>query len=387
MTGPRRAVVVGASLAGVTAVDTLRLRGFDGRITLIGDEPHRAYSRPALSKGILTGAESAASVLLPPVGADVEVLSGVRADGLDLAGRWVRLAGGGRVPYDMLVIATGARARRLTPDRGETDGGEIVLRGLDDALALRDRLAAARSVLVVGGGFLGMEVASAAAERGVAATVVDVRPHLAALGPWLAQRFAAAARARGVRLVVSPAGVRRFDDMTVALDSGATLTADLVVTAIGDRPEVDWLTGAGLPMTGGLVVDSRCRVTDRVVAAGDVVAFPGADGTPRRLPHWDAALAQARVAACALLDGDAATPYTPDPYYWTEAFGLAVKVAGPLPVAGPPSAVEGSVAAGSFLARWDAAPRPTVVAVNHRISVGKLRRLARTDLPQPTTTR
>jgi 3-phenylpropionate/trans-cinnamate dioxygenase ferredoxin reductase subunit len=380
VTGRRRAVVVGASLAGVTAVDALRLRGFDGHLTLIGDEPHRAYSRPALSKGILTGAESAGSVLLPPVGPDVEVLSGVRATGLDLAGRRVRLAGGGRLPYDMLVIATGARARRLTPD-----GGEIVLRGLDDALALRDRLAAARSVLVVGGGFLGMEVASAAAERGVAATVVDVRPHLAALGPWPAQRFAAAARSRGVRLVVSPAGVRRLDGTAVALGSGATLTADLVVTAIGDRPEAGWLTGAALP--GGLVVDSRCRVTDRVVAAGDVVAFPGTDGTPRRLPHWDAALAQARVAACALLDGDAAAPYTPDPYYWTEAFGLAVKVAGPLPVAGPPSAVEGSVAAGSFLARWDGPPRPTVVAVNHRISVGKLRRLARTDLPQPTTTR
>jgi 3-phenylpropionate/trans-cinnamate dioxygenase ferredoxin reductase component len=358
VTGPRHAVVVGASIAGVTAVDALRQRGFDGRITLVGDEPHRAYSRPALSKSVLTGA---GSVLLPPVGPDVEVLAGTRATGLDAAGRRILLDGAGRLPYDLLVIATGARARRFADD-----GGEVVLRGLDDALALRDRLAAARTVLVLGGGFLGMEVASAACDLGRAVTVVDVRPPLAALGPWLAGRFTDAARARGVRLVTAPEGVRRLDDSTAELGSGARLEADLVVTAIGDRPNVEWLAGSGIPVRDGVVVDTRCRVNDRVVAAGDVAVV----GRLRRTPHWDAALCQARAAVDALLLGDAATPYRPDPYYWTEAFGLTAKIAGPLPVAGPPSPVEGSA-----LLRWPEGP--TVAAINHRISVGKLRRLAR----------
>jgi NADPH-dependent 2,4-dienoyl-CoA reductase/sulfur reductase-like enzyme len=375
MTGLRHAVVIGASLAGVTAVDALRQRGFDGEITLVGDEPHQAYARPALSKGLLTGAESAESVLLPVVGDGVEVLTGTRAAGLDVVGRQVRLEGGGVLPYDLLVIATGARARRLD-DAGR---GEIVLRGLDDAIALRDRLAAARTVLIVGGGFLGVEVASAACDLGLSVTVVDVRPPLAALGPWLARRFTDAARARGVRLLTAPEGVRRLDDTTVELGSVARLTADLVVTAVGDQPNVEWLAGSGIPVRGGIVTDSRCRVSDRVVAAGDVVAMPDPAGRPRRTPHWDSALAQARVAADALLLGDAADPYRADPYYWTEAFGLTVKIAGPLPVAGPPEFV-----AGPGLLRWTNGRRHTIAAINHRISVGKLRRLARPDLLDAT---
>jgi NADPH-dependent 2,4-dienoyl-CoA reductase/sulfur reductase-like enzyme len=326
--------------------------------------------------------------------------------------RRVRLAGGEKVPFDGLVIATGARARRLAEG-----GGEIVLRSLDDALALRPRLARAGSVLIEGGGFLGMEIASVSRGLGLDVTVVDIRPPLvAALGPWLAQLFTEAARDHGVRLAVSSGGVgilTRADGASqtsacgvgivtrageaaevspcgvelsggasggsacgVELADGTRLHADLVVTAAGDRPNTEWLARSGLPIDGGVLVDSRCRVTDRIVAAGDVAAFPVSGGRPRRMPHWDSAITQAKVAACALLLGDGAPAHQPDPYYWTEAFGLAVKIAGPLPVTGPPTVLEGDLAARSALLRWTGPAGTTAVAMKRRMSVAKLRRLA-----------
>ncbi|MFG2129287.1 FAD-dependent oxidoreductase [Streptomyces sp. NPDC048751] len=182
MTAARRAVVVGGSLAGATAVDELRAQGWDGSITLVGDEPRPAYARPPLSKGVLKDTEAADSVLLPATG-EAEVLLGVTATGLDLDARRVRVTDGGSHPYDLaydkLVIATGARARPLGHP------GERVLRTLDDALRLRTELARAESLLVLGGGFLGMEIASAGTELGLSVTVVDVRqPLVSSLGPY-----------------------------------------------------------------------------------------------------------------------------------------------------------------------------------------------------------
>jgi 3-phenylpropionate/trans-cinnamate dioxygenase ferredoxin reductase subunit len=365
-----RAVVVGGSLAGVTAVDALRCRGFDGHITLIGDEPYGAYSRPPLSKGVLAGLEPADSVMLPPPPAGVDVRVRTRAAGLDLQRRVVRLADGEEVPYDRLVIATGARARTLGGPAPAT-----VLRDLDDALALRDRLRDATDVLILGGGFLGMEIASTAVRLGLSVTVVDLRlPLVGVLGPWLAGIFTHAARRAGVRIVVSPGGARPLEAGTVELRDGTRLSADVVVTAVGDRPNVEWLAGSGLALRGGVVVDARCRVSPEIVAAGDVAAFPDG-GRLRRMPHWDAAMAQAKAAADALLLGEAAAAYRPEPYYWTDAFGLAVKIAGPLPVEGPPTSVEGSLEQGSALLRWDRDPQATAVAVNYHLSVAKLRRL------------
>lgn len=190
--------MIGGSLAGVTAVDELRRQGWAGTITLVGDEPRAAYARPPLSKGVLKGTEDAASVLLPEIGGDVEVLTGTRATGLDLDARRVRTAGGEEIPYDKLVIATGARARTLG-DHG------LVLRTLDDALRLRTAFARARGLLVIGGGFLGMEIASVAAGLGLEVTVVDLRaPFVSTLGPFLAGLFDGAAREHRVRTVVSP---------------------------------------------------------------------------------------------------------------------------------------------------------------------------------------
>uniref|UniRef100_A0AAU1ZRI2 FAD-dependent oxidoreductase n=1 Tax=Streptomyces sp. NBC_00093 TaxID=2975649 RepID=A0AAU1ZRI2_9ACTN len=365
-----RAVVVGGSLAGVTAVDELRRQGWDGAITLVGDEPREAYTRPPLSKGVLKGTEDAASVALPALGGDVDVLTGTRATGLDLDARRVRVEGGEEIPYDRLVIATGARARTL----GEHG---LVLRTLDDALRLRAELARARSLLVIGGGFLGMEIASVAAGLGLDVTVVDLQaPFVATLGPYLAGLFERAAREHGVRTVVSPSGVTPMP-YGAQLADGRRLEADLVVAAVGCRPNIEWLEGSGLSLLGGVVVDEHCRAgAPDVVAVGDVAAFPTGDGRFRRTPHWDSAIGQARAGAAALLHGDGAPPYTPQPYFWTEAFGLAVKLAGTLPAAGEPTVLKGSLSDLSALLRWDHASRPVAAALNHRIPVARLRALA-----------
>jgi NADPH-dependent 2,4-dienoyl-CoA reductase/sulfur reductase-like enzyme len=364
-----RALVVGGSLAGVTAVDELRRQGWDGAITLVGEEPRAAYARPPLSKEVLKGTEDADSVALPQLGADIEVLTGIRATGLDPDARLVRVEGGTEIPYDKLVIATGARARVL----GEHG---LVLRTLDDALRLRAELAKSPSVLVIGGGFLGMEIASVAAELGLEVTVVDVQaPFVTTLGPFLAGLFERAMRERGVRTVMCPDGVTPTP-YGAQLADGSRLEADLVVTAVGCRPNTEWLEGSGLALLGGAVVDERCRTgAPDVVAVGDVAAFPTGDGRFRRTPHWDAAIGQARAGVAALLRGDAAPPYTPQPYFWTEAFGLAVKLAGTLPAAGEPAVLKGSLADRSALLRWEHPDRPVAAALNHRIPVGRLRAL------------
>ncbi|MPY45728.1 NAD(P)/FAD-dependent oxidoreductase [Streptomyces phyllanthi] len=366
--------MVGGSLAGVTAVDELRGQGWDGPITLVGDEPWAAYARPPLSKGVLKGTEDAGALVLPESG-EAEVLTGTRATGLDLTARRVRVrnddGSADDLPYDALVIATGARARTLGHP------GERTLRTLDDALRLRAGVTRSRSLLVIGGGFLGMEIASVAAELGLSVTVVDVRtPLVTTLGPYLAGLFGRAAYERGVRTVVAPDGVTPAP-YGAELADGTRLEADLVVTAVGCRPNTEWLEGSGLTLLGGVVVDERCRAgAPDIVAVGDVAAFPTGDGRFRRTPHWDSAIGQARAGVAALLNGDSAPPYTPRPYFWTEAFGLAVKLAGVLPAAGEPAVLKGSAEARSALLRWDDPHHPVAAALNHRIPVARLRALA-----------
>ncbi|MDX2698768.1 FAD-dependent oxidoreductase [Streptomyces ipomoeae] len=229
----------------------------------------------------------------------------------------------------------------------------------------------------MGGGFLGMEIASVAVELGLEVTVVDVQaPFVTTLGPFLAGLFERATREHGVRTVVCPDGVTPMP-YGARLADGSRLEADLVVTAVGCRPNTEWLQGAGLALLGGVVVDERCRAGARdIVAVGDVAALPTGDGRFRRTPHWDAAISQARAGVAALLHGDAAPPYTPQPYFWTEAFGLAVKLAGNLPAAGEPTVLKGSLADRSALLRWDHPNHPVVAALNHRIPVSRLRALA-----------
>ncbi len=311
----RNVVITGGSIAAVTTADALRQAGHDGTITLLSAETHAPYLRPPLSKGVLKGTEDVASTAIDISGLGVEVVLGTRATGLDRDRSRVLLADGEEVPYDGLVIATGARARRLAGD----DGDERVIRDLDDALALKEELLPGRRLIVVGGGFLGMEAASTARALGLEVTVVDVLPHLERqFGPILAAHMTAAARERGVSLVHSPAGVHIEDASRVTLGDGRTLVADLVLSAVGDVPNVEWLTGTGLAEPAGVRTDSRCRVAPGIVAAGDAALVRTDAGAPRRTPHWGAAIDQARTAAFALVRGEEAPAYAPRPYLFLD---------------------------------------------------------------------
>jgi 3-phenylpropionate/trans-cinnamate dioxygenase ferredoxin reductase subunit len=373
----REVVVVGGSIAALTAVETLRMEDFDGRITVLSDEDLPPYTRVPLSKGVLAGRETADDVVLAPLADEVDLHLRTPATGLDTDERSV-LTPAGPVRYDGLVIATGARARRI----GTPDQAERVLRSYDDGLRLRDHLGRASSVLIVGGGFLGMEIASTARALGRDVTVVDLAPPLdRLLGTTVGGYVRSVAEAAGVRVVVAHGGVRLLGTpfpTAVETADGHRLEADLVVSAVGDVPNIEWLAGSGVPVSGGIVVDERCRVSPHVVAAGDVTVLTTGDGALTRIPSWTNAVEQARAAVRALLHGDDAPEYRPSRYFWTEQFGLDVKMVGPLDPQGEPSVLDGALDGNSALLAWpDAASPQQVVAVNHHTPPAKLKRMLR----------
>ncbi|MDI3329439.1 MAG: FAD-dependent oxidoreductase [Micrococcus sp.] len=377
---PRRIVIVGHGIAGLTAGDTLRAEGFDGELVVVGQEWHAPYSRPALSKAMLsdptaTGPEPEAQALAAPSDG-ARVLAGRSAVRLDPTARTVHLDDGTALDYDELVIASGARPRRFTdsPD-------ELTLRTLDDARALRRRLVGRPEVTVIGGGPLGMEVASAARESGCDVTLlqrgVPMQRHV---GAFLGGMCTAAARERGVRVVdatvtavrPSPAGGLRLE-----LSDGTVLAAGTVVTAIGDEANVEWLAGSGLLSDGRLLTDERGVVAPGIVAAGDV-AWRRTGAGLRRRSLWTDAIEQARAAALALLHGPDAAPADYAPYFWTEQFGLNVRICGEVPAGVTPTVVDGDLAEPRALLQWEGpAQGGAAAAVNFRISVPRLRRLAR----------
>lgn len=397
----RKIVVVGNGIAGLTACDSLRSAGFDGELTVVGAERHQPYSRPALSKALLHAVEEnsadgngdgglQAHVLPEPTHEATELL-GVSATGLDVEARIVRLDGGGELAYDGLVIASGSRAKRLdagarkTQKKGsappQQDGHlrELTLRTIEDAILLKERVASRPSVIVIGGGALGMEVASGCVHVGCEVTLVaDVKPLARQLGDHLADIFTSAAIRRGLRVVGGGKArlVEHGAGVKVVLANGTELEADLVVTAIGDEPNTGWLAGSNLLIDGQLRVDSRGRLRPDIVAAGDVASFPTRRGV-ERVPLWTSAVDQAKIAGVGLLRGDAAPEFDFQPYFWTEAFGLSLKSVGFAPALGAPDYREPGGGADSMLLRWDNADGSgTAAAINYRIPVPKLRRLA-----------
>ena len=384
----RRIVVVGNGIAGITACDALRTAGFDGELTVVGAERHQPYSRPALSKALLHGDEDLQAHELPQPTHEATEMLGVSAIGLDADARLVRLEGGGELPYDGLVIASGSRAKRLGFARaGSARAGsgpharELTLRTIEDAVLLKERVASQPSVIIIGGGPLGMEVASGCLHAGCEVTLVsNAMPLSPQLGGHLAGIFTSAAIQRGLR--VMEGGAARIADSDggprVVLADGTTLTADLVVTAIGDEPNTGWLAGSGLLAGSSVRVDSRGRLRPDIVAAGDVAFFPTTRGV-QRIPLWTSAIDQAKAAAVGLLQGDAAPEFSFQPYFWTEGFGLSLKAVGFTPVAGSPDFCEPGDGADSMLLRWDNGDGSgTAAAINYRIPIPKLRRLANT---------
>lgn len=371
-----RIVVVGNGIAGLTAADTLRESGFDGELIVIGDEPRDAYSRPALSKAALGELGEMTAHLLPPPEHGAETFLGVHVTGLDESASELVLSDGKRMSFDGLVIATGIRPRKLRPDLDI----ETTFRHVDDALTLRDRLVSRPRVVVIGAGVLGMELASSCRAAGCEVTVVSRRkPLVAFFGDYLADIFVAAATKHGITWESPEAVDVGANDSSnyVVLADGREIEADLVITAIGDVPNTEWLAGSGLLTDGELAVDSRGRVRPNIVAAGDVAAIDTPHGR-RRVPLWTSAIEQAKTAARALLQGDDAEPLAFQPYFWTDQFGLNLKACGELPVSGTPGYSEGDASADAALLRWhNADGTGTAVALNYRIPVPKLRALSR----------
>lgn len=368
----RRIVIVGDSIAGCTAARELRARGHRGSIVMIGADADGCYARPPLSKHVLKG-EAAEAETWDISDLDVTAIVDP-AVSLDATRRTVTTTAGIDVPYDALIVATGASARRIA---GPDQSGETVLRTFADVRALRPALDDAATAIVVGAGFLGMEVASACAARGIAVTVVDVDPPLQRLlGSFLSDAIVARAEAASVEFVRADAPVALVGDPVTGIEfADRTLTADLVVTCAGDEPQTGWLDGTGIADRIGVGIDYRCATgIPGIYAAGDVAYSRTAS---RRAPFWSNAVAQGKVAAASAL-GLEPTCAPTDDYFWTEILGLSIKVVGSLPLQGDPTVLEGSVDEGSALLQWTHQDgRTTVVAFGIKKPVGLLRRLAR----------
>ncbi|MER5804816.1 NAD(P)/FAD-dependent oxidoreductase [Streptomyces mirabilis] len=332
----RTVAVVGASLAGLSAARSLRKQGYDGRLVVIGDELHRPYDRPPLSKEFLAGTLGEADLSLETDDEDLraEWLLGARAAGLDRAERAVRLADGREVRADGIVIATGAVARTLPGSEGLA--GVHTLRTLDDARALRDELAGGGRLVVIGGGFIGAEVASTAYALGLDVTVVEAAPTPLAgpLGATMGDVVSALHVDHGVRLlcgvgVKGLSGERRVD--AVLLEDGRSIPGDIVVVGVGARPCVEWLAGSGVELDNGVKcgADGRTSLAG-VVAVGDCANWydPRA-GAHRRVEHWTGARERPDAAIATLLAGGAVEPGVPrPPYFWSDQYGVKIQFAG-----------------------------------------------------------
>lgn len=334
---PERIVVVGASVAGVTAVETLRRKGFEGALTLIGDEMHLPYDRPPLSKQVLTGALEADRVIVRDHAAlddlHVDRKLGSRAVALDMNHRAVELADGQHVLFDGLIIATGITPRYLPV--GHELAGVHVLRTIEDALTLRTQLRPGRRLVVIGAGFLGCEVAAVARDAGLHVAIVDPlpAPMLRQLGMDIGLHAAELHRQRGVDLRCGVAVHRLLGDAAVTgveLETGTVLDADVVLVAIGSTPATDWLTGSGLTIDNGVVCDATCRAAPGIYAAGDVARWwHDTVGAYVRVEHRMNATEQAIAAATNLLGADA--PFTPVPYFWTDQYDVKIQAYGNFP--------------------------------------------------------
>lgn len=336
----RRITIVGASLAGLRAAETLRDRGFDGALTLVGDESHRPYDRPPLSKQVLQGTWEPEQAFFrrkdgyDPLGLDMRL--GVRATSVDLRARRVTLADGTYADYDRLIVATGARVRTLPGIAPRP--GLLTLRSLDDALVLREALTRATRVAIVGAGFIGLEVAASCRARGVDVTAIESLPVPLApiLGPTFGDMIAAMHRDHGVDLrtgvtVADVYGESRVEG--VALSDGSRVDADVVVVGIGVVPNTEWLDGSGLTIDNGIVCNGSCEAAPGVYAAGDVARVANEwYGESPRIEHWSNAVEQAVHAAQNVLAGPgagtAATSFSSVPYFWSDQYDRKIQLIG-----------------------------------------------------------
>lgn len=357
--------VIGASLAGLRAVETLRREGFTGRLILVGAEPHLPYDRPPLSKEFLAGTWEHDQVVLrrtPYEELDLELRLGVPAVALDTPGRVVSLADGTDLAVDGIVLATGATPRHL-PGVPALDG-VFTLRTIDDCMALRARLDAGPRVCVIGAGFIGAEVAATCRTRGLDVTVLEAlpQPMVRGVGPVLGTVLAALHREHGVDLrcgvtVEAVEGAGRIE--RVRLAGGAVVECDVLLVAIGVVPATDWLEGSGLHLDDGVVCDETLSAAPGIVAAGDVARWPNPlfDGEMMRVEHWTNAAEQGVFAAQRLLAGDDPSPFAPVPFVWSDQYDVKIQSAGRFSGDDRMEIVHGTTAERRFVALFERAGR------------------------------
>jgi NADPH-dependent 2,4-dienoyl-CoA reductase/sulfur reductase-like enzyme len=379
-------IVVGASLAGWRAVEALRGEGYDGKITLVGEEQHLPYDRPPLSKQVLAGTWPPEKAVLADRKRSGELqvheVLGRRAVRLDAAGRLIELDDGSTLNGDGLVLATGATPRHLPGTEGLSQrDGLFTLRTLDDSLALRRALTAVEScrVVVIGAGFIGAEVASTCAGLDCRVTVVEAMeiPLSNVLGPLIGAHCGSLHGAHGVDLRTG-AGVvsvgKSETGLTVELVGGEVLDADVVVVGIGVAPAVEWLEDSGLTLENGVVCDDRLFAADGIVAAGDMARWTWRhDGAAEqiRIEHWQVAAEAGAMAARNLLAGRGdAVPFTPIPYFWSDQFGIRFQVLGNPGGTDEVVVIDGSLDEGKFVALFGRAGRLRAV-----MAIGRPRRL------------
>ena len=358
-------LIVGGGAAGLAAVETLRSQGYAGALTMVCDEPELPYDRPPLSKQVLTGAWDVDRTRFREAAhyADLGIrLVRGRAGALDADGRTVYLSDGYPLRFDGLIIATGVRPRRLPG--GHDLAGVHVLRDHPDVAALRGAFASAPAVVIVGGGFLGMEVAAAARGLGLDVTVIEplAQPMIRQVGPVIGAEVARLHREHGVdlRTGIGVSGLEgdRGTVTGVALTDGSVVPADCVLVSIGAVPATDWLRTSGLAIGDGVECDEFCRAAPGIYAAGDVASWVNPRYQRRmRIEHRMNATEQGTAAAVNLLKGDV-QPFAPVPYFWSDQYNVKLQVHGHLSDGAEIAIEDGSPADGKFVAlfRKDGAP-------------------------------
>jgi len=365
---PERVVIVGGGLAGAKTAEGLRSLGYDGQLTIVAAENHLPYERPPLSKGYLAGTAAFADAVVHPAAwyaeHEVDLLLATRATDVDAVGHRVRLQSAPALEYDKLVLATGSIPRSLRVPGADAQGVQM-LRTIEDSEAIRDVFGAQHRLVIIGGGWIGLEVAAAARDAGTEVTVIEALdlPLLNVLGPQAAAVFVELHRAHGVDLRL---GARLAEITTdagaatgVRLDGGETIGADAVVVGVGVAPDVALAESAGLELGNGVLVDATLRTSDPdIYAVGDIANHDHPVlGRRVRAEHWANALNQPAAAAASLL-GDG-TPYTALPYFYSDQYDLGMEYVGFAPNGTYDRVlVRGDLAGRKFVAFWlDAADR------------------------------
>jgi 3-phenylpropionate/trans-cinnamate dioxygenase ferredoxin reductase subunit len=381
-------VIVGAGQAGGWAAKTLRADGYAGRIVLVGAERHPSHERPPLSKAVLSGAAAPETThLFKPeehAALNMDFRAETRATRIDRAAKRVELAGGETIPYDKLILTTGGTARRLPVPGGDLPR-VLYLRTIDDSLAIRAALSPGKRLVVIGGGWIGLEVAATARKLGASVIVVEGLDRLCArtVPPAISAFLKARHEREGVDIRLG-AGVKAIEDgakLVVRLADGSALEADAIVAGIGLEPDAALAREAGLTVDNGVIVDEQGRTSDPdVFAAGDCANTPlPCLGRRVRLESWANAQNQAIVAAKAALGQDAR--YDELPWFWSDQYDVNLQILG-LPARWPEPVVRGDPASGSFSHFYlDGERIAAIVSVNAPRDLRAAKKLVQTRKP------